>query len=161
MCQNQDCQVVVSPILHTLPRDGDSFHSSSSTTKTNKQNISSELSDRSSFGQVPLRTNQWWPGRWMKSCKKMEVQHLECGRETAPGRREGDDGQTPPKNPFWLILQMWKFRLREIKWLTQGHSLFLNLAHLAVCQTLASLPYTAAHSVQASFQALSAGKTAG
>lgn len=56
---------------------------------------------------------------------------------------------------------MWKFRLREIKWLTQGHSLYLNLAHLAVRQTLASLPYTAAHSAQASFQALSAGKTAG
>ena len=27
----------------------------------------------------------------------MEVQHLGCGRETVPGRREGDDGQTPPK----------------------------------------------------------------
>ena len=161
MWQDQDCRVVVSPILHTLPRNDDAFHSSSSTTKTNKQNISGELSDWSSFGQVPLQTNQWRPGRGMKSCKKMEVQHLGCGRATVPGRREGDDGQTPPKNPFWLILQMWKFRLREIKWLTQGHSLYLNLAHLAVRQTLASLPHTAAHSVQASFQALSAGKTAG
>lgn len=135
------------------------YLSSNATTKTK---ISRKHSNWPSLGQVPpsgpINYDQGGHVRKWREFTAVGVWERNSSQKKW-GRRWADC--PPSKKVHWLILQKWKFRLREIQWLTQGYNLYLNSSHLAPSQMLGSLPHTATHFVKSLFQALSAGTVSG